>query len=100
VQFNLELSDPIGEPLQHRSGWRGVGGNYRLLVGEQSTIEAGKDERFPTLRAQIGAFTRMWMGAQRASALTLTDGMEGPVELIEALDRVFHIPEPHIDWDF
>ena len=100
LSFNLELSDPIGEQLSMHRRWRGVGGGYTVTIGEQSRIGTGKDERLPTLRAQIGAFTRMWIGAQQASALTLTGALSGPDELIRSLDRMFQIPQPHTDWDF
>jgi hypothetical protein len=83
-----------------RHGWRGVGGEYRVCLGEQSTIEAGKEDRLPTLQAQIGAFTRMWMGAQRASALSLTGSLSGSTELLRSLDKKLQIPQPHTDWDF
>jgi hypothetical protein len=100
LSFNLELSDPIGEQLPERTGWRGVDGSYKVCFGEQSTIEAGKEDRLPTLRATIGAFTRMWMGAQLASALTLTGALSGPADLIRSLDEKLQIPQPHTDWDF
>ncbi|UCF98531.1 MAG: sterol carrier protein domain-containing protein [Spirochaetaceae bacterium] len=100
LRFNLELSDPIAEFLPEGRNWMGVGGNYTVNIGERSMIEAGKDDSLPILRAQIGAFTRMWMGALRASALTLTEAMAGPPELIRSLDRVFQMSQPHTDWDF
>jgi len=100
LSFNLEIADPIGELLPERRGWRGVEGSYTVRIGEQSTVEAGRENRLPTLRARIGAFTRMWMGAQRASVLTLSGALSGPAELIRSLDRIFQIPQPHTDWDF
>jgi hypothetical protein len=98
--FNLELSDPIGELLPEHRDWRGVEGRYTVRLGERSTVESGKEDGLPTLQAQVGAFTRMWMGAQRASALTLTGALSAPSELIRSLDRKFQIPQPHTDWDF
>jgi hypothetical protein len=100
LSFNLELADPIGALLTEPRGWRGVGGSYTVRIGERSRIEAGRADRLPTLQAQIGAFTRLWMGAQKASALSLTGALSGPGELIRSLDRVFQIPQPHTDWDF
>jgi hypothetical protein len=100
VRFNLELVDPINEHLCERKGWRGVQGTYMVNFGGQSRIEASHHDRLPTLRAEVGAFTRMWMGAQSASTLAVTDVLEGPAELIESLDRIFQIPVPHTDWDF
>lgn len=100
VRFNLELLDPISQFLPQRKGWRGIEGSYLVQIGEQSTIESGTEESTPTLRADVGAFTRMWMGALRASALALTDSFNGPEKLIRELDRVFQIPVPHTSWDF
>ena len=71
-----------------------------MSFGEQSRIEPGKQDRLPTLRAEVGAFSRMWMGAQSASTLAVTDVLAGPPELIESLDRIFQVPIPHTDWDF
>lgn len=100
LSFNLELSDPIGELLPQRSGWNGVQGSYTVRLGEQSSVKPGKEDRLPTLRADVGAFTRMWMGFQGASTLSLTGGVAAPEQLIEGLDRIFRLPQPHIDWDF
>jgi predicted acetyltransferase len=100
LSFNLELSDPIGEVLRKRRSWRGVAGRYTVHIGERSAIEAGETARLPTLSADIGSFTRMWMGAGRASALSLTGGISAPAELIRSLDKTFQIPQPHTDWDF
>jgi len=100
LRFNLELSDPIAEQLPERRGWRGVGGSYRVCFGERSTVEAGTEQRLPTLRATIGAFTRMWMGAQRASALSIGGALSGPTDLTRSLDKKVQIPQPHTDWDF
>jgi len=100
LSFNLELSDPIDGLLHQPRSWRGVGGSYRVSIGERSSIEAGKDDRLPTLQAQIGAFSRMWMGAGPASALSLTGALSATAELIRSLDEKFRTPQPHTDWDF
>jgi GNAT superfamily N-acetyltransferase len=100
LSFNLELSDPINELLAERREWRGVGGSYTVHLGENSTADSGTEEGLPTLRARVGAFTRLWMGAQRASALTLSGALSAPPELIRSLDETFRIPQPHTDWDF
>ena len=63
-------------------------------------MERGREDGLPTLEAQVGAFTRMWMGAQRPSALTLTGALSGPEQLIRSLDGKFQLPQPHTDWDF
>jgi hypothetical protein len=35
-----------------------------------------------------------------ASGLRLTDDLDGPPALLEQLDHVLRLPEPHPDWDF
>jgi hypothetical protein len=100
LRFNLQLSDPIQELLPEGRSWQGIGGSYVVSIGQESSVEPGSDGRLPTLQAQVGAFTRMWIGASRASALTLGDTLAGPAELIQRLDELFHLPVPHTDWDF
>ena len=56
---NLELSDPIEGYLDENASWRGVGGEYVVSLGPESSAKAGADVRLPTLSASVGAFTRM-----------------------------------------
>jgi hypothetical protein len=48
----------------------------------------------------VGAFTRMWLGVCPATRLAVTDNLRGPQGLLDDLDRILCIPEPHPDWDF
>jgi hypothetical protein len=100
ASFNLELSDPIEGYLDEKSLWRGVGGDYIVRIGKESSAEKGKDRSLPTLKASVGAFTRLWLGVSQASGLAFTDRISGPRGLIEQLDRTFHLPQPKLDWDF
>ena len=100
VEFNLELSDPIVSLLDSDSMWRGCAGNYSVNLGLESSAKRGFEKELPTLTASIGAFTRLWLGVGSATGLSVTDNLSGPPELLEALDRVLCLPQPHPDWDY
>jgi hypothetical protein len=100
VRFNLRLIDAIEEYLSDDAPWRGVAGEYVVTLGAGSGAEPGRDASLPTLRASVGAFTRLWLGVRPAAGLAITDDLRGPPELLEALDGVLRLPEPHPDWDF
>jgi len=100
TRFNLELSDPIERYLDEDTTWRGVAGEYVVTLGPLSSAEVGVDGALPTLRASVGAFTRLWLGVRPATGLAVTDELAGPQELLEELDRVLRLPNPKPDWDF
>ena len=100
ARFNLRLSDPIESYLGEGAGWRGVGGDYVVTLGPSSAAERGINPSLPTLSATVNAFTRLWLGVRPASALTATDALSGPEELLRNLDAVLRLPTPHPDWDF
>lgn len=100
VRFNLSVTDPIEAFLPEDAPWRGVGGEYVVQLGPASRAEPGADAALPTLRASVNALTRMWLGVRPATALHLTDDLEGPPELLERLDGLIRLPDPQPDWDF
>jgi hypothetical protein len=100
ARFNLRLADPIEEFLPDEAPWRGVGGDYIVTLGSTCGAERGRDAGLPTLKATVNAFTRLWLGVRPATGLSLTDDLDGPRELLEQLDHVLRLPEPHPDWDF
>lgn len=100
VRFNLELSDPIDAYLSHGTAWRGVGGSYVVQLGPESFARRGEDASLPTLKASVGAFTRMWLGVRPASGLAITDELKGPPDLIRRLDLTLRLPPPQPGWDF
>jgi hypothetical protein len=100
VRFNLELSDPIAQHLDEDSPWRGIGGRYVVTLGPSSSAAPGADASLPTLKASVGAFSRMWFGVRPASGLAVTDDLSGPPDLLKALDWALRIPEPKPGWDF
>jgi predicted acetyltransferase len=99
VHFNLVLDDPI-EIMLNDAPWRGISGRYVVNLGKNSYAEKGEDSELPTLKASVGAFTRMWLGVRPATGLAVTDDLSGPKELLNDLDHILCIPKPHPDWDF
>jgi len=100
VRFNLTLEDPIATVLDPKTSWRGVGGEYIVTLGPRSWAETGKDASLPTLKASVGAFTRLWLGVRPASGLAVTDDLSGPPDVLARLDWVLRLPEPKPEWDF
>jgi hypothetical protein len=99
VRFNLHLTDPIAASLEEGGPWRGVAGDYVVTLGPASGAEKGTDARLPTLKASVGAFSRMWLGVRPASGLAYTDDLAGPAELLAQLDAVLRLPEPRLGWE-
>ena len=99
VSFHLELLDPIRELAPEKAQWKGVGGEYTVHLGADSTLEPGRTGSLPTLRTTVNAFTRLWLGVQPASTLSWTDRLEAPTDLLTSLDRL-RLPRPTSDWEF
>ncbi len=100
VQFNLELSDPIEAHLESDSKWQGCSGAYTLTLGSESNAVRGFKKGLPVLKADVGAFTRLWLGVSQATGLAATDNLAGPDGLLEKLDEVLCLPQPRPDWDY
>ncbi len=98
VRLNLEMADPI-EPFLEGEEWQGAGGSYVVTLGRQSSAEPGVDPGAPTLHASVGAFSRLWLGVRSATALSVTDDLRGPDELLQRLDRALRLPAPVLGWD-
>ena len=101
ARFNLTLRDPIEKYLDADAPWRGISGEYVIALGPESSAEPGADPALPTLDATVGAFTRMWLGVRPATGLAVTDDLDGPPELLSALDRTLRLPVPGMcGWEF
>jgi len=100
LQFNLNLSDPIEKHLDEKSSWRGCAGKYTISLGTESKAIHGFQAGLPILVADIGAFTRLWLGVRPATGLSVTDKLAGSISLLEDLDEAFCLPEPHPGWDY
>lgn len=100
ISFNLTLTDPLERVLVGQTAWRGVAGDYTVRFAEKSNIHRGHESGLPLLKASVGAFTRMWLGIRPAGTLAVTDNLKAPLELLDSLDSVLHLPSPKADWDF
>jgi hypothetical protein len=100
LRFNLQLTDPVERFLEADESWRGTGGDYVVTLGPESFAVPGRQPGLPTLGAQIGAFTRLWLGVRPATGLAITDDLDGPPELLDELDSALRLPTPAFDWDF
>jgi predicted acetyltransferase len=98
VRCNLVLHDPVADHLE--GGWTGLGGDYTLTVSSPSTVVPGATDGLPTLTASINALSRLWLGVGSASRLARTDSLDGPVDLLAALDRAIRLPSPKAGWDY
>lgn len=99
LDFNLELSDPLGRYLLDHN-WRGCEGVYRVQLGAQSSATLGRERHWPTVRASVNAFTRLWLGIRPASGLAVTDDLEASPSLLKALDDIFRLPRPLPGWAY
>ena len=99
LAFNLELHDPVVRFLPE-DGWRGISGEYRVRLGASSSAEPGSDPGLPTLRAGVGAFSRVWLGVRPAVSVAVTDDLSAPPELLADLDAALALPVPHFNWGF
>jgi hypothetical protein len=89
VSFDLTLTDPLSDL---DLPWPGLAGDHTVTVGPTSSVEPGHRGDLPVLRASVSALSRMWFGVRPATGLAITDDIEGPRELLEALDDVFVLP--------
>ena len=92
VSFNLTLTDPVEPRLDGE--WRGVGGDYTIVVGAESRATRGHSAGLPTLQSGVGAFTRLWFAVRPPSVLAVTDDVDGPAQLFAALDDALRLPTP------
>ncbi|MHC4860634.1 MAG: GNAT family N-acetyltransferase [Planctomycetota bacterium] len=103
VEFNLSLTDPIGEHLteETRERWRGVAGDYVVTLGPESGAESGAyRDGLPTMRTSVNTFSRLWLGVRPATGLAVTSpDLDASEELLARLDRVLRLPVPTPDWD-
>ena len=99
LSFNLDLQDPIAHHLPDDAPWTGVAGPYHLTLGATSSATDGHRPHHPTLQCGVGALTRLLFGVAPATTLAITDDLQGPTDLLQALDRHLQLPPPHTDWD-
>ena len=98
LRFNVTISDPVADRVG--GAWPGVGGDYTVVVGENSYTEAGHSNGPLLLECSVASFTRLWLGVAPASSLAVTDQFEAPPELINRLDDALRLPTPRVGIDF
>jgi len=100
LSFNLELTDPISEFLNDESGWRGIGGDYVITLGENCKATLGQQSGLPLLKASAAGFSRLWLGCASATAIHLAGEIEGDQDLLDAIQRSLSLPLPKTGWEF
>jgi predicted acetyltransferase len=98
-QFNLRLTDPAVEFLP-TDGWQGVGGDYTISIGRDSSSCDGFTSGLPLLETSVNTFTRLFFGIINAHQLEASDGLVVPPELIDDLAAAFTLPRMCTSWDF
>ena len=100
LSFNLTLTDPIVDFLQADQLWRGTGGEYSVHLGEECEAKPGHSAGLQEITAGVAGFSRLWLGAASATALSVVGDIQGPETLIRQLDQTLSLPLPKMDWDF
>jgi hypothetical protein len=100
IEFNLVIKDPVTRFLPPDAQWSGCAGSYTIRIGETSAISDGHTDGLDTLTADIGAFSRFWLGSRTATALAITADFDGPDGLLKMLDHGVRLPTPQFDWNF
>ncbi len=98
VRFNLTLEDPLAGCVE--GGWAGISGAYTVTIGTSSTVSEGHTEGLPVLEADVSAFSRLWLGVRPATTLAVSDHLEAPRDLLEALDEAFCLPRAKPGMEF
>ncbi len=100
VRFNLTLEDPLADQLPTDAPWRGVGGDYVVSLGAESSAAPGHTDGVPLLRASVNSFSRLLWGVASATSLAVTDVFDAEPDLLAALDRAIHLPKPVTGLEF
>ena len=98
VTFRLDVTDPAADVLG--GAWSGCAGSYTVTLGERSEIVAEQSAALPVLSGSINAVSRLLFGVRPASALALRADLDGPAELLQALDHAIRLPPVRPGWDF
>ena len=102
VTFHLELTDPIAEYLSEetRRRWSGVGGSWTVTLGPKSQATRATRAAGPVLRTSVNTFTKLWLGVARPADLAyMAPDLDADPGLLDELQRVVRLPQPHLDWD-
>ena len=100
IEFAMEVQDPIEDHLPENIGWRGESGTYRVKLGPSTVCERADGGSLPILRCSVNALSRWWFGIASANALAATSDFNGSPDLLDSLDRVLNLPQPHVNLPF
>ena len=100
VAFNLQVTDPLASRLPEESQWKGIAGPYTIHLGPKSQVQPGHENALPTMNVSVNALTRLLFGVRKATALSVTDDLEAPEELLEQLDEHLCLPVPDMVTSF
>ena len=100
LAFNLSVHDPITQYLDDAQGWRGIGGDYSIALGEQCSAQRNHRSGLPLLEATASGISRLWLGTANANRLATSGEIEADQFLLDALDDTLNLPRPHPGWEF
>lgn len=100
IEFDLLVSDPIGDHLDSDGGWHGVAGTYAVHLGQTTSAVRSEFSGQPILHCSINAFSRLWFGIQPATSLSLMREIDAPDILCRQLDEALRLPLPHVSMSF
>lgn len=100
LSFNLTVDDPITDYLEEGQSWRGIGGDYSIELGSQSSVRRNHRPDLPHLRASASGISRLWLGTASANRLATSGEIEAEQSLLDALEATLSLPRPHPGWEF
>lgn len=100
VKFNLQVADPLTKYATDTINWQPQNGEWSITFGSKSQAQRGFTTGLPTLKASIGAFSRLWGGGASAHGLAITDALVAPTELLDELDATMDLPPIYREWPF
>ena len=103
LRFQLAVGDPVDEILAGDDLWSPLGGIYVVELSENSSarlVEKGDEcPDLPTVCCTVNTLSRLLFGVSPATSLAITDGLEGPGPVLQALDTIIRA-NPNPGWDF
>ena len=100
MSFNLQVNDPLTSRLSDDFLWKGVAGPWTLHLGPKSQAQPGEEKALPTMKVSVNALTRLLFGVRTATALSVTDELDAPRDLLEQLDEHLCLPVPDMVTSF
>ena len=100
LSFNLSVDEPIAKYLDSNQSWRGIGGEYTVRLGEESSATRGHSNNLPLLTATTSGISRLWIGAANANRIATSGEIAAEQTLLDKLDETLSLPSPRPGWDF